>query len=58
MRVEQEKPEFKPVNVVLETREDLASLISIVGYFEGSEVPRDVETFLIKLRTKLFSTDR
>ena len=58
MKVTQPKPEFKPVTIVLNSKEELAALISIVGLFDGSKVSRSAETFLIRLRANLSKTNR
>ena len=53
MRVRKLEGPFEPVEIVLESKEELAALESIIGFFDGSELPRRVETFMIGLSAGL-----
>ena len=53
MKVRKLKGIFEPIEITLESEEEVDSLRTLMGFFDGSEVPRQVETFIIGLNAKI-----
>ena len=57
MRVRRLEGLFKPVEIILDTKEELGAFRMLLGFFDGSEVPRQVEEFLNGLNLEIRNSE-